>query len=188
MASASKEANRYKAVENMLRLLMRNPARRFTRRKLFGTKHQAWQARALKELCDTDVIKRSGPHNNPTYHVKGQANIDALVEDEIEISGLAWPNMRTTQEKTTQPEPVLESPPPVEPDGSDDDQDDGSELADPHKIAQITIKLLGAVMENLIYLREKIESLDSNVGEVKGLRVDIHEMRTEIKEWKSLWE
>lgn len=159
MASASKEEIRYQLVEKMAGLLADSPTKRFTRRKLFGTKHQSWQARVLKELCETGVIEKGGPGNLPTYQVVNREALDAIVEDEIEISALAWPSSRRQETEET-PEP--EAAPP-----------DPEEEVSPEKVQELTLKLLAAFVENFSWMRKKMEKMDTELG---ALRKDVKDL------------
>lgn len=207
MATASQEANRYQMVEEVLTILSQNPGKRLTRRKLFGTKHQAWQVRLLRTLCNTGVIKRTGKANLPHYQVADLSALETVLGDEVAISALAWPTNNAKghelveklvefdkaerKEGSMPPEMESEAPAPEGdgeivlgppprvplPEGEEPQTEDDEDVS-PQKVAEITLKLLGAFVENFAWMREKITALEK----------EVQELRNDVKEWRKLWE
>jgi hypothetical protein len=126
----------------------------------------------LKRLVAGGIINASeygGPGEPKIYQAKNVAELKRIETDEFELSRLIWPGR--TPPRPTSPElanalkTLMEPDEPAEPTPPAPVQPVAEQSPEQSpEILPTILKLLGAAIENIIYMREKIDRLDAKVS------------------------
>lgn len=121
----------------------------------------------LKRLVDGMLIiasERGAPGEPRLYQARNPAELQRIASDEFELSRLIWPGRTPPKRVSVELIRALKVPENVEDGpiaaGQFKQPTPTPEPTNNETIAGI-LKLLGAVVENVIYIREKIDALDS---------------------------
>lgn len=180
-----------------------------TRDGLFPGPEKNWHRCILTRLIEQKIIARDkenkGFNSKNWYKLVDRASVDRILDSDGELTTLIWPSVR----------PMIVPPPNVEEPlasaGATDSvipSDDGAALLEPgqdgedeptrQQMLEVMFKMLPAIMQNMIYLRERLEAIEAKLGgtaraalvshdDINTIRGSVEMIESEVHELLTLW-